>query len=132
MVKREERMRWVLVAWTVPVWGTRIRSALTDDALTFAEQFRAILVAAVLIVLAVGVAITMVKESTWHFPVLSLLVAGGVFRFGTRGLEVLLSSESTTSFKVIHTGLVVVTVILSACAAAEFWKHRDPDFSLFG
>lgn len=128
----QHRLRWLLVLWTVPVWGVRILSTLIDDSLTFAEQFRAVLVAAVLITLAVGTAVTMAKRSTWHFPVLSLLVAGGIFRLGVRGVEVLLSGDSSVGFVILQTFLVAVTVILSALAAWEFWQHRDPDFSFLG
>lgn len=108
--------------WTIGIWGSRARNIVQDDELALAEQIRSFLVAGVLIAFAVGVAITMVRKSTWHFPLLSLLVAGGIFRFSIRGTAILLSDEWDVAFKIVHTILWVVTVALSALAAREWWK----------
>ena len=121
--KRSGRLaRWVLIVWTVGIWGSRARNIIEDDEAMFAEQLRSFLVAGVLIALAVGLAVTMVRKSTWHFPVLSLLIAGGVFRFGVRGTQILLDPQWDVGFKVVHTVLWAVTVLLSALAAREYWK----------
>ena len=116
--------RWALVVWTVAIWGSRVRNIVDDDTLGSAERFRSLLVAVVLIVLAVGAAYTMLRNPSWHIPVLSLLIAGGVFRFTIRGVQILLSSEWSVGFKVVHTVLWVVTIALSALAAWEAWKSR--------
>ena len=117
--------RALLVVWTIGIWGSRVRNILEDDDLAGSELAASLAVALFLVVAAVGVGLSLKRNLSWHGQALGILVLAGVARFTIRGIAILASSEWDVGFKVVHTVLWLVTVILSIAAAREFSKVRS-------
>ncbi len=113
------------MVWTVAIWGSRVRNIITDDELAGTERSASLVVAIFLILAAVAVGISLFRELRWHGQALGVLVLASVARFTIRGIAILASSEWDTGFKVVHTVLWGVTVILCLAAAREFSKVRS-------
>ena len=111
--------------WTVGIWGSRLRNIVTDGELAGFELAIAVIVAGFLIAAAVAVGFSMLKDLPWHGRALGILVIAGIARFTTRGIAILASNEFDTGFKVVHTVLWAVTVILSVLAAREYAGQRQ-------
>ena len=118
-----KKLGWplVLVVWTIGIWGSRLRNALADNELVGAERVLDVGIAAIFVGLAVIVGLTRWKQHRFARPALEVLAALGVIRFSIRGPLILASSEWDVGFKVVHTILWIVTVVLSILA----WR-RDP------
>lgn len=117
--------RGLLVVWTVGIWGSRVRNILNDDDLAGTERAASLAVAVFLVAAAVAVGFSLLGKLRWHGQALGLLVLAGIARFTIRGVAILASSEWEIGFKVVHTVLWIVTVILSLAAAREFSKVRS-------
>ena len=116
--------RGALALWTVGIWGSRLRNALADDELVGSDRFSAIGVAAVFVALGVIVGVGVLRRQ-WQWPPLLVLVIVGVVRWTIRGPIILLSDEWSVGFKVVHTVLWLVTVLLSVRALREHPRVRD-------
>ena len=119
------RARVLLALWTVGIWSSRVRNIITDDELVGFERTNAVAIALFLVVSAVVVGVSLWRDLGWHGRALGVLVVAGIARFTTRGIAILVSSEWDTAFKVVHTVLWVITVILSVLAAREYSKVRS-------
>ncbi len=119
---RQRRFRAGLVLWTVVLWGTRLINIAEDQDLSGFGLVSAVGVAVFLIVAAVVVGFSMMRDLTWHGRALGVLVLAGVARFTIRGVAILANPEWSTGFKVVHTALWAVTLILSVLAAREYSK----------
>lgn len=119
------RFRAILVVWTLAIWSSRLRNIVTDDELVGSERTIAIAIAGFLILAATAVGISLWRRLEWHARALGVLVVAGIARFTTRGVAILASSEWDTGFKVVHTVLWAITVILSVLAAREYSKVRS-------
>ncbi len=121
--------RWIgralLVLWTVGVWGSRVRNIVIDDELTGSERVTSLVVALFLVGAAIAVGVSLKRDLSWHGRALGVLIVAGVVRFTTRGIAILVSSEWEVGFKVVHTVLWAVTVILSVVAAREYAARGD-------
>lgn len=117
--------RILLIVWTVGIWGSRVRNIVADDELTGSERLASLAVALFLVAAAVAVGISLLRNLRWHGQALGVLVLAGIARFTIRGVAILASSEWDIGFKVVHTVLWIVTVILSLAAAREFSKVRS-------
>lgn len=122
---RHMMLRLALVIWTVGIWGSRVRNIFEDEELVGGERIAALVVALFLVIAAVLVGVSMLRSLKWHGQALGVLVLAGVARFTIRGVAILASSEWDVGFKVVHTVLWAVTVILSLTAAREFSKVRS-------
>lgn len=122
---RAHRVRWVLVVWTLTIWSSRIRNILVDDALTGFDRAVSLLVAGGLVALAVLVGWSIVRATPWAGVALVLLVAAGVLRWTIRGPMILLSDDWESGFKIVHTILWMVTVVLSALAWHEHRRQAE-------
>lgn len=118
-------MRLLLVIWTLGIWSSRLRNIITDDELVGFDRSVAVAIAGFLVLAAIAVGASMWRKLEWHGRALGVLVVAGIARFTTRGIAILASSEWDTGFKVVHTVLWVVTVILSVLAAREYSKVRS-------
>lgn len=112
LVARPGLARWTLVAWTVFVWGSRIRNVLTDSEQSGGEQALSIIPA---LVFLAGAAL--VAGPGWRlagfvrgFALLSTLW------WALRSVAVLVRDHSA-AFKVVHVVLAVISVGLAAWAA---------------
>jgi hypothetical protein len=105
-----------LAAWTVFIWGTRIRNITRDGGSALA------LVLAVGMVVLAGVVVVSVWRSgrpTWAVPALALAtIATWVVR-----LPLILLADHAAGFKVVHAVLGVASIALAALA----WRHDAGD-----
>lgn len=121
MMEKIGRHRWgvLLVIWTIAIWGSRLRNALDDDELRGGERFSAVFIAAGFVVLAIVFAVALARSASWRWPAVVILGAAGIVRWTLRGPVIALSDEFETGFKVVHTVLWLVTVVLSIFALRE-------------
>jgi len=113
--------RWILVIWTLAIWGGRLRNIITDNELTGVERIVSLGVAVGLIAAACALLWAMVRGASWKGRALAALVVLGIARWTLRGPVILLSDDWETSFKIVHTILWLGTVALSLAAWRE---HR--------
>jgi hypothetical protein len=108
-VRRNAAVPAALAAWTVSVWGTRIRNIARDGGSRLS-----LVVALALVVLAVGVAVSLVRagEPRWAVPALA---AATVATWAVRTPQILLGDHSA-AFRVVHTVLALVSVGLAVVA----------------
>ena len=108
---------WAFAAWTVFVWGTRIRNILSDDAGAIA-----LVVAVGLTVLGVLTAVdAATRRVRWAVP---MAASATVAVWLVRMPQVLLHDHGI-AFKVVHLVLAVVSV----CLAVAAWRSvatREP------
>ena len=107
------------------VWGSRLRNIVNDGDLEGAELLTNFGVALFLLVAAIAMVVSLKRDLSWHGRALGVLVIAGITRFTIRGFSVLANPEWDTGFKVVHTVLWVVTVILSILAAREYSRVRS-------
>ena len=119
------RLRWLLFGWTAVVWGNRLWNIATDGELEGVQLATNLGVAVFLLVAAVAMMVSLQAGLSWHGRALGVLVVAGITRFTIRGFSVLANPEWDTGFKVVHTVLWAVTVILSVLAAREYSKVRS-------
>ena len=118
---KDTKWCWILLTWTLAIWGSRVRNIIADDELTGLERTVSLGVAAGLIAAAGALLWALVRGAWWKGRALSALVVLGIARWTLRGPVILLSDEWETSFKVVHTILWLTTVALSLAAWRE---HR--------
>lgn len=92
---------YLLAAWTLFTWGTRIRNAAGDH-----EALTAYIVPALLIAVAV---MAIVRARRWG----PLLVVASTVAWLWR-VPIIWSGDWSIAFKVVHTGLAVITWLLAA------------------
>lgn len=124
MTKRVSQ--WSLVVWTLGIWGSRIRNIVVDDELTSSERAVGFLVAAALITSALTLVFCLIGSVPWTSVAVGALALLGSLRFTIRGPFILLDDQWDTGFKVVHTILWTVTVVLSVLAWRE---HRRSETS---
>ncbi|NNC79016.1 MAG: hypothetical protein HKN94_02585 [Acidimicrobiales bacterium] len=111
--------RWALAVWTLGIWASRVRNAIADDDLDAAARTSAIVIAVAFVAGGAALAFTLWRPHQLHAIVVDLLVAAGIIRWSIRGPLILASDEWDAGFKVVHTGLWLVTVALSVMAWRE-------------
>lgn len=115
------RLRWLLVLWTLAVWGSRLRNIVVDDELAGLDRVVSFAVAVVLIASAIAVGAALRTGSRHLRSALLVLATIGVLRWTIRGPLILVSDEWEAGFKVVHTILWLLTVALSALA----WREQQ-------
>jgi hypothetical protein len=108
-----------LVGWTFFVWTTRIGNIWRDADLDIGEQVGRTALALSFTLLAVGVVIAL-----WRGSARARLVAVGALAAWSTGVWVvrdasILAADHEVGFKVVHTVLAVVSIVLSALAWRE-------------
>jgi hypothetical protein len=116
--------RVILVVWTLAIWGSRIRNIVADEEVAGGERALALGVAGALLLAAVATAFALRLRASWQGPALLALVVLGIARWTLRGPMILFGDEWDTSFKVVHTILWLVTVVLSVLAWREHQAAR--------
>lgn len=100
----------VLAAWTLFVWGGRIRNALTDSG-----GAGPVVLALTFVALAVAVLATRGRRA----PVVLALAGWTVAVWVPRAVDIALLSDHDAAFVVVHLVLAAVSVVLAA------WVARD-------
>ena len=116
------KFRAILIVWTLGIWGSRLRNIQADNDLDGAERFTALGIAYVLLAAATITGAAILRGAPWKRYPLAALVLIGILRWTVRGPIILFSSEWETGFKVVHTVLWLITVVLSVLAWRE---HRE-------
>lgn len=94
---------YLLAAWTLFTWGTRIRNAAQDD-----ESALAFVLPVALVALTV---LALVRPRRW-----TRLLALTVSAVWLVRVPMILAADHDAGFKVVHTGLAVVTWLLAVWA----------------
>jgi hypothetical protein len=108
-----------LVAWTFLVWTTRIANIWRDADLDTGERWGRTLLALSFTVLAIAVAVAVVRRlRRATFVAVGALAAWTVIVWVVRGIGIL-AADHDPAFKVVHTVLAVVSIVLAALAWRE-------------
>ncbi len=102
---------WLLVAWTLFVWGTRIRNIIEDDELAGFEQIWRTGLAVGLTVLALGGLAALVSHKAVR-PAITALAGVTVVAWVVRGISIAFADHSA-AFIAIHLVLAIVSIGLS-------------------
>ncbi|MED5293085.1 MAG: hypothetical protein VYB56_04420 [Actinomycetota bacterium] len=102
-----------LLAWTYVVWVSRSRTVLLNDQLNAVELAWRLLVAAIFLTLASVVLFHMVR-GTRSWKSLQLLALWSTGFWIIRGGGILIDSQWTIGFKIVHTLLMFGTFALVA------------------
>ena len=116
-----------LLVWTLFVWSSRIRNVWTDDDLTTGGQV--LRTGYAVVFLAFGVAMVVLvwrgrpePLSSMGQRVLAVFLAWTVVFWLIRGIGIIVD-DHTTSFTVIHTVLMVISIGLAAWAATAIERR---------
>ena len=108
-----------LVAWTFLVWTTRIANIWRDADLDTGERWGRTLLALSFTVLAIAVAVAAVRRLRRATVVaVGALAAWTVTVWTVRGIGIL-AADRDPAFKVVHTVLAVVSILLAWLAWRE-------------
>jgi uncharacterized membrane protein HdeD (DUF308 family) len=108
-----------LVAWTFLVWTTRIANIWRDADLDTGERWGRTLLALSFTVLAIAVAVVAARRlRPATFVAVGALAAWTVIVWVVRGIGIL-ADDHDPGFKVVHTVLAVVSIVLAALAWRE-------------
>ena len=110
---------WAFAIWTVFVWGNRIRNILADDGSTAS-------LAVAIALTAMGVLVAVVAATGWRraqIVAVALLVTIAVWL--VRVPIILLDGDHSVGFKVVHSGLAVVSIVLAALAVRGAGGDRN-------
>lgn len=116
----------VLVGWTILLWVSRLRNVLRDDDLSGAGVAWRVAVVVVFVGLAGAVIVAMRTGRPPLRETVSALVGWTVAFWLVRGTGILLDDHDT-SFKVVHTVLMVVSIGVAAWAARAVLGTPSPD-----
>lgn len=116
-----------ILVWTLFVWSSRIRNVWTDDDLSTAGQWLRTGYAVVFLAFAIALVVRLWPRR--RDPIggrdqrlLAVFIAWSVAFWLIRGIGIIVD-DHTTSFTVIHTILMVISLFLAALAAtAVQWR----------
>ena len=116
-----------LVGWTFFVWTSRIANIWRDEGLDTGERLGRTGLAASFTVLAVAVVVTMWRRADRASRVAIGALAGwSVVVWVVRHTRILVADHEI-GFKVVHTVLAVVSIVLAALAWREARRVRSAD-----
>jgi hypothetical protein len=123
----------LLVLWTWFVWGNRIRNVLADEAVSGWSLVGTLALSASFLVLSSALAVLLVRRwrhgggaasATALTRVLVALAGWTTAVWVVRALDIALTSDRGVPFVVVHVGLAVVSIGLSAWAVTADRKVR--------
>ena len=123
------RLRWpvvALVAWTFFVWTTRIGNIWRDDALDTAGKVGRTALALSFTLLALAVVGALWRRPAWVRPTVVALSVWTTGVWLVRDTSILFGDHDT-AFKVVHTVLAVVSIVLAALALRQPTLDRTPE-----
>lgn len=116
---RRRPLALALVAWTFFVWTTRIANIWRDEALDTGEKLGRTGLALSFTILAVAVVATLWRRAEGAARVaVGALAAWSVAVWLVRDVRIVLADHEV-GFKVVHTVLAVVSIVLAALAWRE-------------
>jgi hypothetical protein len=116
---RRHRATVVLVAWTFLVWTTRIANVWRDSDLDTGERWGRALLALSFTVLAIAVVAALARRLGQATTVaVGALAAWTIAVWVVRGIGIL-AADHDLGFKVVHTVLAVVSIVLAVLAWRE-------------
>jgi hypothetical protein len=116
---RRHRAAAALVAWTFLVWTTRIANIWRDADLDTGERWGRTLLAVSFTVLALAAAVALWRRLGQATVVaVGALAAWTIAVWVVRGIGIL-AADHDLGFKVVHTVLAVVSIVLAALAWRE-------------
>ena len=112
---------WVLVAWTVFLWLSRLRNVLADDDLSATGRNLRVGVVVVFVLLAVAAA-----AGLWFGrpKAMIVLIFWTVLYWFVRGTGILVG-EWSVGFKFVHTALWLVSFAAAGLAASALRRDRE-------
>ena len=110
------RWVWVLIAWTVFLWLSRLRNVLNDEDLTSGGRAIRVGVVVVFVAMAAAAAVAVRRRKP---IVLVVFLCWTVGYWLVRGTGILIDGGYSLSFKAIHTLLMVISLTLSALTARQ-------------
>ena len=122
----------VLVVWTLFVWTTRIGNIWGDDALDPGEKWGGTALALSFTVLAVGVALALIRRARWLDVAVKALAGWTLGVWVVRSIGIA-TGDRDAAFVVVHLVLGVISVVLAALAVGElsprparpaWWRRR--------
>ena len=123
------RLRWpvvALVAWTFFVWTTRIGNIWRDDALDTAGKVGRTALALSFTLLALAVVGALWRRPAWVRPTVVALSVWTTGVWLVRDTSILFGDHDT-AFKVVHTVLAVVSIVLAGLAVRETASVTSPE-----
>ena len=128
------RWEWVLIAWTIFLWLSRLRNVLGNEDLSSGGRSVRVGVVVIFVGLALvvgalglkarlrpGRALTPTGDGSRALAVLLLWTAG---YWLVRGFGILIDGEYSVGFKAVHTVLMVVSLTLSGLTAQQARRGR--------
>ena len=115
------RWVWVLIAWTLFLWVSRLRNVLNDEELSNSGRSMRIAVVVIFVTLA---AITAVAVRRKKLKPVLVLVLWTVGYWLFRGVGILIDGDYSAGFKTVHTVLMVISLTLSALTARQMQLRR--------
>ena len=109
------------LAWTAFVWIGRVRNIVSDDDLSGAARSWRLGAAVLFVVLALAVLVARRRGGPRFTALLAVLVAGTIGWWSIRGVGILLDGNHEIGFKIVHTVLMIVSIVLAMWA----WTRRD-------
>jgi hypothetical protein len=121
---RHRPARWlpsIAAAWTLFIWGSRVRNALDDDELSGARLTRALVTSLAFVAVALAVLVADNRRPGSVDRVLGLVAVATTGYWAVR-MVVIAVGDHSTSFVVVH----LVLAVVSAAAALGAWWLRRP------
>jgi hypothetical protein len=116
---RRHRAAAALVGWTFLVWTTRIANIWRDADLDTGERWGRTLLALTFTVLAIAAGVALWRRLLQATVVaVGALAAWTIAVWAVRGIGIL-AADHDPGFKVVHTGLAVVSIVLAVLAWRE-------------
>ena len=115
MTRRQTWPVWALVGWTLFVWGTRVGTIWSDDALDIPGRIgRSLLVTSFLVLAALAV-IALVRRDPRLSNVVRVFAAWTAAVWFVRMID-MATADHSVSFVVVHGVLAVVSLVLAGLA----------------
>jgi hypothetical protein len=122
---RRHRATVALVAWTFFVWTTRIGNIWRDADLDTSGKVGRTVLALTFTLLAAGVVVALWRRASWTGRAVLALAGWTVGVWIVRDVSIL-AADHDVGFKVVHTVLAVVSIVLSVLAWREAQPVRPP------
>lgn len=128
--------RWlsavVFGGWTLLVWGSRIRNIVADDDLTGSVRTASLLMALTFVIPAAVVGVVAVRAwrnrqrpARWVAQVVVTLAAWTIGVWLFRALDIAVDPGHSVGFRVVHSALALVSMVIAVWAAVN-WTDRRP------
>lgn len=111
--------RWPIVAsslWTMFVWGTRIRNAVSDDAMSTGEKSLAIMVSVVFLGAAVTLLLMLTRRRIDELRVILPVYAIGTVGWWAFRSVLILVHDHGWGFRIVHIVLGIISSVLAVIA----------------